>query len=234
MAEELHRIGYLGPRTASYIDNPLSAHFELHIEQHTRLQDAGKKIGIVTLVQGVRWYRVDILGRRAHAGSTPMTNRADALVAAAKITTFLEAQALKISAVATVGVLDLEQPSSNTVPGSASLTIDIRHQSEAVLEELEASIRGYITQLTTENDMLQHNVEKIWHSPAVELHPLAVYCARSAAAKVAGNHETMDLISFAGHDSALTATKVPTAMIFVPSKDGISHAPEEFTSQDEW
>lgn len=234
MREELDRIGYSGSIEASHQVNKLSAHVELHIEQRRVLQDTGRKIGIVTAIQGIRWYQISIVGKRAHAGSTPMAQRADALVAAASVVLFVNKRAREIGAVATVGVLTLDRPSSNTVPGVATFSLDLRHQSESALEEFESSIRGELDKLGAEIARLKSTMERIWHSPAVQLDRSVISCIRKAAHGVVGEDLSMDTISLAGHDSALTALRIPTAMIFVPSKDGISHAPEEFTSEDEW
>lgn len=234
MKESLSSIGYLGETKASHKENPLSAHFELHIEQNRKLQDSQRRIGIVTKIQGIRWYRVQVLGRRDHAGATPMQERADALVATAKFISFLDRQALVTSAVATVGVLNLERPSLNTVPGWASFTMDIRHLSEATLEKFESAIDAMANLLKAENSGLDFQIERTWHSPAVDLDPAAIKCTQDAACDAIGASQLMEMVSFAGHDSALTAMAVPTSMIFVPSRDGISHAPAEFTSERDW
>ncbi|KAI1868612.1 uncharacterized protein JN550_006187 [Neoarthrinium moseri] len=233
LRQELERIGYLGAVPASCEANKLSAHFELHIEQRRILQDTGKKIGVVTNIQGIRWYRVCINGRRAHAGGAPMHQRADAVVAAAKVILFLDARARVVEAVATVGVVELERPSSNTVPGKVIFTIDLRHPSEAVLDDFEARLRSCTDGLTKENVGIGVEISKTWHSPAVKMDDEAMACTKRAAEKVVGVENSVEMISLAGHDSALTATKVPTSMVFVPSKDGISHAPEEFTSEED-
>ena len=234
MGEELERIGYKGETPASHIENPLSAHFELHIEQRRILQDTQRKIGVVTAIQGVRWYSVSIQGRRAHSGGMPMAQRADALVAASKVVLFMDSQARKHTAVATVGVLELERPSSNTVPGQSDFTIDLRHPSEQTLDEIEDALRLCIDGLVLETEGIEVEIERMWHSPAVQLDDRAVSCTRKAARCVVDEQEIMEMISLAGHDSALTSIRVPTSMVFVPSKDGISHAPEEFTTEEEW
>ncbi|KAI9167871.1 N-carbamoyl-L-amino-acid hydrolase [Paramyrothecium foliicola] len=231
--QELRRIGYYGTHSAEYLSNPLSAHFELHIEQRRRLQDEHKQIGIVTNIQGIRWYRIFVHGQRAHAGSTPMDDRADAMVAAADLILFLDERARQVSAVATAGVVDLDRPSSNTVPGEVEFTLDLRHPSEEVLNDFETSFLAHASSLSMENPKIRIDMKNIWHSPAVQLDEAAVSCSRRAAEKVVGEGQFINTISLAGHDSALTAIRVPTSMIFVPSKDGISHAPEEFTSEEE-
>lgn len=233
MKQELERIDYLGETPANYASNPLSAHFELHIEQRRRLQDADREVGIVTGIQGVRWYRVTINGERGHAGSA-MRERGDALMATAGIVTSVQKKALQVEAVATVGVLELDRPSLNTVPGTTTFTIDIRHPSEIVLDDFESCIRAYMSELRQENDKIDYHMEQLWRSPAVVMHETAMSCTRTAASKVVGTDSTMDLLSLAGHDSALVAMRVPTSMIFVPCRDGISHSPDEYSSRKQW
>ncbi|KAF4637608.1 hypothetical protein G7Y89_g484 [Cudoniella acicularis] len=234
MKSELSRINYLGPYYADYRLNPLSAHLELHIEQGSRLEKKDRKAGIVTGIQGIRWYKVIVTGVRAHAGSTPMENRADALVATSSIVMLLNEEAMKRSAFATVGMLQLDRPSSNTIPGSVSFTVDIRCQSEEGLNDMEASVKDKMALMTAESPKLTFQMTKVWESPAVKFDSTLMSCIWSAAIDEVGEDKCMEIQSFAGHDSALTAScGVPTAMIFVPSKDGISHAPEEFTSKEE-
>lgn len=233
MKEELQRIGYPGSVPANYLQNPLSCHFELHIEQRRRLQDANREIGIVTGIQGIRWYEAAVEGERAHAGSV-MRERGDALMSSASIITFIRRRALEVSAVATIGVLNLDKPSLNTVPGTTNFTVDIRHPSEAVLDDFESAIYAYMAALHTENTKITCAMTRLWRSPAVDMNETAMSCTRTAATRVVGDDMTMDLLSLAGHDSALVAMRAPTSMIFVPSKDGISHAPEEFTNEEEW
>lgn len=234
MADELARIGYLGSVAADYHRNPLSAHFELHIEQNNRLEQHKKRLGVVEGVQGIKWYKVACTGERAHAGSTPMRERADAVVASAKVITALEKLARAHKAFATVGVLKIESGSSNTVPGKVHFTVDIRHPSAETLDSMEREMQTIMEKLMNENPKIVFALDLVWHSPAVRFDSVAVECVASAAQALVGDRGLMRMSSFAGHDSALTALKVPTAMIFVPSSKGISHAPEEYTTKEQW
>lgn len=233
--DELARINYLGPYYADHRLNPLSAHFELHIEQGSRLERTGRKAGIVTGIQGIRWYKVTVTGVRGHAGSTPMENRVDALVATSSIVTLLTEEATKRSAFATVGVLQLDRPSSNTIVGSVNFTIDLRCQSQETLNDIETIIKDRMALMTADNSQLTFEMSLIWESPAVAFDSTMLSCIWSAATDEVGEDKCMEMVSFAGHDSALSAScGVPTAMIFVPSEGGISHAPEESTSKEDW
>ncbi|KAM0249828.1 hypothetical protein ACHAQJ_008896 [Trichoderma viride] len=109
--------------------------------------------------------------------------------------------------------------------------MDIRHLSEATLENFESAVDAMANLLRVENSGLDFQIERTWHSPAVDLDPSAIKCTQDAACDAVGAGQVMEMVSFAGHDSALTAMAVPTLMIFVPNKDGISHAPAEFTSE---
>jgi N-carbamoyl-L-amino-acid hydrolase len=188
----------------------------------------------VTGVQGIRWYKARVTGTRAHAGSTPMPIRADALVATARIITLLQEQALKWAGVATVGNLHLEDPTSNTIPGSTEFSIDIRHPTEEGLNAIESAVKKEMSIMTLENPKLNFSIDQTWESPAAKFDATALDCIRKSADEEVGQDLIMDMYSLAGHDSALVAKKIPTAMIFVPSRNGLSHSPEEFTSEEDW
>ena len=234
LKEDLMSIGYLGTRGADFRLNPLSAHFEVHIEQERKLQDQEKEIGIVTGIQGVRWYTVIVSGEQGHAGSTPMKDRADALVAAAEIIILVQKLARTRNAVGTVGVVRTEKCSSNKIAGYAEISIDFRHPAETVLDEFESSIKAELVRISTANSKFTLNINRIWRSPVANFNDLAVECVRSAAVKEVGLKKCMEMISFAGHDSALVSDKTPTAMIFIPCRDGISHSPLEHSTKEQW
>ena len=154
MGDELSKIGYRGPCLADHLANPLSCHFELHIEQNRRLQDQNKKAGIVTAIQGIRWFRVTVRGEQGHAGSTPMDERADAFLATAKIEILLDRLAREKGAVATVGVIEAGRrgsSSSNTIPGSANFTIDLRCPSESVIVDIVSEVKLEMERQEKEN-----------------------------------------------------------------------------------
>ena len=135
--EALDGIGWRGEVKAGAM--PLSAYLELHIEQGPILEAEDKTIGVVTGVQGVRWYEATITGRESHAGTTPMPRRADAMVACARLA--LEVQAIALAhaptAVGTVGRVEVEPNSPNVIPGVVRMTVDLRHHDDAVLQDME-------------------------------------------------------------------------------------------------
>lgn len=235
MHSKLARIGYLGPHEGHHLHNSLSCHFEVHIEQGRRLQDAQKRAGIVTGIQGIRWYRVHVEGEQGHAGSTPMDGRADAFIAVARVQLLMDELARQHGAVATVGVIQPgRRASANTIPGSADFTMDIRCPSEAKIVMIVATLEKEMRRLEAENSKLAFRLEQVWHSPAADFDTEMLDCLRSAASRLVGIEGSMDMMSFAGHDSALTALQIPTAMLFVPCKDGVSHAPEEWSTPEQW
>lgn len=232
--DELRAIGYNGSTSADYRLNPLSAHFELHIEQDSQLERARRKIGVVKGIQGNRRMRVNVQGKKAHAGTTPMQMRSDALVAASNIVLAVNAAGLAYGGFATVGIINCEGASTNCVPGKVSFTIDLRHPFGGSLDAMEQSILTEMETLESAKADIHFNIEKIWESPAAQFDKEIVECVKSSAVDRFGSLEVEELNSFAGHDSAMTHLRVPTAMIFVPSRDGLSHSPEEFSNQEQW
>ena len=136
IGEELARIGYAGAEPVG--GYPVHAAYELHIEQGAILERAGKTIGVVTAGQGQRWYEVTLTGVDAHAGTTPMEFRRDALVGAARMISFVEVLGRRYApyARATVGMIEARPNSRNTVPGGCFFTVEFRHPDDAVLDEL--------------------------------------------------------------------------------------------------
>ena len=232
MRSELQRIGFLGSEKCSYIDMPLSAHFELHIEQGPILEKEGKKIGVVGGVQAMRWYKVTVTGREGHAGATPMDNRADALLAAAKLIAQVNTSVIAHGAVGTVGIVKTATEAVNTIVGNAWFSIDLRCPYEHELDSIEAELNEAAKELSVAG--LSFTFEQTWECPAVRFDETAINCVRESGQEYAGTNMCREMDSAAGHDSAETSMRVPTAMIFVPSKDGISHNPNEYTSKEEW
>ncbi|KAI2788633.1 hypothetical protein POX_e06654 [Penicillium oxalicum] len=219
---DLLAIDYQGSVPASHVHNGLSAHFELHIEQGKRLEAKRQTVGVVTNIQGIRWIY-------------PMKDRVDALVAASEMVCFLNGIAREYDMFATVGVLEVEKASSNIVADNVRFTVDLRHRSEDLLCRVESELKARMKELTrTYGPALQFDMHQVWHSPAAEFDQSIVEIVRRAAITTVGESQVMPkMISFAGHDSALVhLTGIPTAMIFVPSHEGVSHAPEEFTERE--
>ncbi len=227
--EALERIGYRGPMKAG--DHKFSAMFELHIEQGPILESEKKVIGVVTGVQGMRWYEVTVKGEDAHTGATPMWLRKNALVGAARMIEAVDAIGQKHQpGVATVGLIENKPNSRNVVPGEVFFTVDLRHPDEDALDVMEAELRAALaTSLAPLR--LSYEEKRIWSSCAVKFAPELIDCVRRAAAK--SDFGMRDMVSGAGHDAAYIAHVAPTTMIFVPCEGGLSHNEAESTSYDE-
>jgi beta-ureidopropionase / N-carbamoyl-L-amino-acid hydrolase len=228
--DELERIGYRGPEKAG--GHKLGAMFELHIEQGPILEDEGKTIGVVTGVQGIRWYEVTVFGQDAHTGATPMYLRRNALLGAARVINAIDAlaHAFAPDAVATVGLIENRPNSRNVIPGEVFFTVDLRHPDEAVLDKMGRRMRATLPVIL---DPLRLTCEEkvIWTSPAVRFAPELIACVREAAAKA--GFATRDIVSGAGHDAVYVSRVAPTTMIFVPCLNGISHNEAESTSLEQ-
>ena len=213
MGEELERIGY-------------AANFEAHIEQGPILEAENKTVGVVTDVQGIRWYDVTVIGKDSHAGPTPMAVRRDALVGAARMVEAVNGIGLghQPNACATVGVLEVSPASRNTIPGEVYFSVDLRHPNGDTLDAMEADLHAACEKIAGEAK-LEVTVEQIWDSPPVAFDAACVGAVRDAAGRLGYEHR--DIISGAGHDAVYIARVAPTAMIFVPCADGLSHNEEE-------
>jgi beta-ureidopropionase / N-carbamoyl-L-amino-acid hydrolase len=228
--QALQDIGYRGPERCG--TRKFSAFFELHIEQGPILEREGIEIGVVSGVQGVRWFDVILTGRDAHAGTTPMSARRDAMVGAARAVQAIDrvARAHPPLAMATVGMIEAKSNSRNVVPGEVFFSIDIRHPQYEMLETIESEIKAAIAAICSELS-LDANINRIWEQAPVPFHPQCIDAVRKAAAQC--GLSTRDIVSGALHDAAYVARVAPAGMIFVPCKDGISHNEEEFSSQEQ-
>ncbi len=229
-AEALDSIGYRGRETVG--QRKFGAMFELHIEQGPILENEGKMIGVVTGVQGIRWYEVTVTGQDAHTGATPMYLRKNALLGAARVIEAVDAiaHAHAPDAVGTVGLIENRPNSRNVIPGEVFFTVDLRHKDEAVVDLMEAEFRAALERCLTPLGLTWQEA-MIWRSPAVAFAPELIACVREGAA--AAGYETRDLVSGAGHDAAYIARVAPTTMIFVPCAGGVSHNEAESSSFDE-
>ncbi len=228
--DELKRIGYLGEQPCG--DHPLGALFEAHIEQGPILEETHHQIGVVVGGQGQRWFDVSVKGQDSHAGSTPMPGRRDALVAAAEFIQSVQQIAHQFAphGVGTVGELTVLPNSRNTIPGEVTFTIDIRNPDDAALLEMATALydRG---SAISERHQVDLALDEIWHNPPVEFDPKCISAVRNAAGQL--NYRHQDIISGAGHDACQVCRIVPTAMIFVPCEDGLSHNEQESAEPDD-
>jgi len=229
-ADALLRIGYRGSEKVGA--HKLGAMIELHIEQGPILENEGTTIGVVTGVQGMRWYEVTVCGEDAHTGATPMHLRKNALLGAARVIDAVDAIGREFApeGVATVGLIENRPNSRNVVPGEVFFTIDLRHRQDDVLEQMESRMRLALAAILDPLGLTYHE-KQIWTSPAVRFAPELISCVRRAAEEA--GFATRDMVSGAGHDAVYVARIAPTTMIFVPCLKGISHNEAESTSFEE-
>ena len=220
IGEALQNIDYLGGTPCG--GRPFRAFFEAHIEQGPILEAEGETIGVVTGAQGQYWYEITVTGFESHAGTTPMNRRRDALVAAARLVTEVQAIALAHPphAVSTVGLLQASPGSRNTIPGKVFFSVDLRHPEQTTLDAMDEALRDAVARVG-EVSGCEMVLEQIWHVPPIVFDAECVAAVRQGARKADLRHR--DMVSGAGHDACYINRVAPTAMIFVPCKDGISH-----------
>jgi N-carbamoyl-L-amino-acid hydrolase len=229
LGDELVRIGYKGLHKAGAIK--FQAMFELHIEQGPILEAESKMIGVVTGVQGMRWYEVTVKGQESHTGATPMGLRKNALLGASRMIEAIHQVGMNhLPGVASVGLIENRPNSRNVVPGEVFFTVDLRHPDENVLDRMEAEYRAALPRIATELK-LELEEKCIWKSPAVKFAPNLIDCVRAGAKQA--DYTMREMASGAGHDAAYIARVAPTTMIFVPCLGGISHNEAESTTLEE-
>ena len=226
VGSELDRIGYSGP--APLPGRVPHAFVELHIEQGPVLEDEGITIGVVEGVQGISWTELTLTGQSCHAGTTPMRLRHDPGYVAASVSTFVRDLSAELGGaqVATVGVIDLHPNLVNVVPATATMTVDLRNTDDEVLQVAETRFRGHVAQVCeqegvgVETKMLARFEPVVFDARVVDL------VERVATARGLSSRR---MPSGAGHDAQMFARVCPTAMIFTPSVNGISHNVTEYT-----
>jgi N-carbamoyl-L-amino-acid hydrolase len=226
----LDGIGYRGAEPCG--KHPLSAFFELHIEQGPILEAESKEIGIVTGVQGMRWYEVTVTGESAHTGATPMKLRKNALVGAARLVERIHqiAETHPPHALGAVGLMEVRPNSRNVVPGEVFFCVDLRHPEGAMLDTLESAFNASLREICDPLG-LKVSSTRIWDQPPVRFDAACVASVRHAAET--SGYSAREIVSGAGHDAAYASRVAPTAMIFVPCRGGISHNEAEFTAKEQ-
>jgi beta-ureidopropionase / N-carbamoyl-L-amino-acid hydrolase len=217
---ELARIGFAGPEQVG--GRPVRAFFELHIEQGPVLEEAAIDIGVVTHANGQRWYEITLDGVESHAGPTPMARRRDALLGAARIIELVNkiGWAHEPDACATCGMIQSYPNSRNVIPGRVFLTAEFRHPDANRLAQMDHAFRAAVPEIITRTG-LTHTLTEIFNFPPTAFDPACVNAVRTAAAQLGLSYR--DITSGAGHDAVYMAKVTPTAMIFVPCVEGISH-----------
>ncbi|SES35118.1 N-carbamoyl-L-amino-acid hydrolase [Lentzea xinjiangensis] len=247
------RAGQFGPEPVDYLGNPLraalarsggdldgvaraawplgsiAAYLELHVEQGPVLEQAGLPIGIVDGIVGRTVLSVDLIGRAGHAGTTPMAGRHDALVAAAAVVLGVRelAATRDLCQVSTTGRIEVEPNSTNVVPGVARLTAEVRDLDRTRLAVVERELRSAIHASAAAAGVRAEIRVAMRQDPVITDDRLRAACV--AAAESLG-HDHAVVSSGAGHDAQVIAGIAPIGMIFVPSRGGVSHVPEEDTA----
>ena len=212
---------------------PVKSFTEIHIEQGKVLEHEQKTIGIVTGIAAPERFYVTIRGNADHSGATPMNLRHDALCGASKIILGIEEIASmqeEPPVVGTVGVVEVTPGAMNVIPGAVKLGVDIRSISKVARNSVVTLVKEFID-ITAEKRGLSYTIETIAQDHPVEMHPAMIREIEEAVKSV--GVEYMTIPSGAGHDAMHWAEVVPTGMIFIPCRDGISHNPAEFAEMDD-
>ncbi|MCS3468623.1 N-carbamoyl-L-amino-acid hydrolase [Pseudomonas sp. JUb42] len=220
LGQALQDIGYAGDQAMG--GQPIHAAFELHIEQGPILEAEDITIGVVTGAQGQRWYEIELFGRSAHAGTTPMKHRLDALLGLSRVVEAVNELGLAQGEEgrATVGWVNVFPNSRNVVPGRVLFSVEFRHPDEAVLETLDGQLCNAVSEIA-EAIGLQHSLKQIFQYAPIGFDPDCIAQVEQAAITLGYSHKPM--ISGAGHDACYLSKVAPTSMIFVPCVEGLSH-----------
>lgn len=200
-------------------------YLELHIEQGDRLFNEGLEIGVVSGIVGIVRYRVTAVGHSNHAGTTMMKNRRDAMVAMARLIAAADERCREIddTLVLTVGTIRCWPGSENVIPGQVECTFEMRHMQQEKTDRLIEEIEKIAAGINTVDFEITKKIDK--GSVACDNHLMQVLTQAAEESKV--SHIVMP--SGAGHDANPMAHCLPVGMIFVPSRDGLSHCKEEWT-----
>jgi len=233
LASVLEEIGFLGEGQIAAGD--WDAWLELHIEQSTRLTEAGATVGVVTDITGITHCKVEITGQANHAGSTPMDIRSDALAAASEFVLAVEQEARRVAeehdtAVGTVGNLNVSPNATNVVPGHVEMELDIRDVDYELMDHLVAHASDELDRLENERGV-RTTIDRSFDVAPMPMSERVRETA-TAAAKAEGI-ETIDCHSGAFHDTTHVGRKTDAGLLFAPSEDGVSHTPQEWTGWED-
>lgn len=210
----------------------IAGYIELHIEQGGLLEKASRQIGVVEGIVGLRWFEITITGFSNHAGATPMDQRQDAMLAAAKFTVAVNDAIRSESGrqVATVGRLNVTPNTTNVIPGQVVLTVDLRDLDQNKIDRFTARFEQIAREIGAATSTKFAFTQLVNSAPAISDSRI-LNVIESSATALGLSHQRMP--SGAGHDAQEVAHIAPMAMIFVPSVGGISHSPKEFSRADD-
>ena len=230
-------IGLVGGNVARLGDaamkkGDIACYIELHIEQGGLLEKAGLQIGVVEGIVGLRWFEITVTGFSNHAGTTPMDQRRDAMLAAAKFAVAVNEAVRSVPGrtVATVGRMTVTPNTTNVIPGQVVLTVDLRDLDAAKVEHYTTRFEQLGREIGTATGTTFTFARTVDSAPAIS-NPQVMTWIDGAAASLGFTRQRMP--SGAGHDAQEIARIAPMAMIFVPSVGGISHSPREFTKPED-
>ena len=208
--------------------NDIKAFVEIHIEQGGVLEANNMEVGVVTSIVGYRKYNVEIFGQANHAGTTPMPYRKDAAFCASQIIYEIIKRAKEYGEpqVLTVGQIEFRPNLSNVVPGYVQFTVDMRNTDADTLDRLHAEVLDTIKKITAETETT-FEFKEIFKDPPIPMDAGIMDIIEKACENQGVKY--MKIHSGAGHDAQIMSRIAPVGMIFVPSKNGISHNPDEFT-----
>jgi allantoate deiminase len=234
MAEAFETFGFDPTTIASAKQDPvkIKAFIELHIEQGPVLESTKKDVGIVDFIVGINEFKVVVSGRPDHAGTTPMDMRADPLSIAAKVISKIDSYPSPENngTVATVGVLNVKPGAANIIPGEVTFTVDIRSKESKSIKNVKDQIVASLESFT-EGTPVTFEIIGMLDVQPVGMDPTIINLFKQSAEESSFSYEMM--MSGAGHDAMIMGAITNVGLIFVPSKDGRSHCPEEWTDYDD-
>ena len=228
--ETLVEMGYDG--SASFDLEDAAAFIEMHVEQGPELDRSGIPVGIVDSIAGITHHSITIHGETDHAGNTPMDIRRDAFMGGAEFALSVEREARRTDSqtVGTIGRVNVTPNGTNVIPGEVQLGVDIRDTDGRRLSEVVSTLEHELESITKRRDLTYD-----WNT-LLDVQPRSmdsqIRSELIEAAEVCG-YQYKEMRSGAGHDAMNAATVTPTGMLFLPSEDGVSHSPQEFTTRDD-
>jgi len=229
LKDELRSIGYLGATPCGSL--LFDRFIELHIEQGPVLENEGKDIGVVTGVQGIKWMKLVVEGKSSHAGTTPLSYRRDTFFAVSALSQYCRELCDTVDQqLVTIGSVKVFPDAINVIPGRTEVALDIRNPDPDRLQYTLAQIADFVNShasfngLTTTVTVLA-DVAPVKFDQAIQ-NAMIESCQRR-------NFSFTTMHSGAGHDAQLLSEKYKSGMVFIPSQNGISHSPEEFSTRSQ-
>ncbi|WP_078395074.1 allantoate deiminase [Shouchella patagoniensis] len=232
MKEAMEQTGFGLGRHQEALRNDLSCFVELHIEQGSVLENAKESLGIVKSIVGQRRYTITVTGESNHAGTTPMYQRKDAMDSTTALIQRLLNSAKKLDPhfVATIGKMSVFPNTPNVIPGEVRFTLDIRHHQSEVLDRFYESMEHFFSE-TRFNDGVGIAINQWANVAPVDMSDSLAENAYLLAQRT--GYPTRYMYSGAGHDAQVFGAAIPTCLLFVPSINGISHSPLEYTNEED-